>query len=57
MKENAKNLDDKNSILGQKPITMYEPFGKVFIPQMLDHFTTPRIEILGLRLNIELTFC
>jgi hypothetical protein len=57
MKENAKNLDDKNSILGQKPITMFEPFGKVFIPQMLDHFTTPRIEILGLRLNIELTFC
>lgn len=46
MKENAKNLDDKNSILGQKPIAMFEIFRKVFMPQMLHHFTTPRIEIL-----------
>jgi hypothetical protein len=57
MKENAKNLDNKNSILGQKPIAMFEPFRKVFMPRMLHHFTTPRIEILGLRLKIKLTFC
>jgi len=46
MKENAKNLDDKNSILGQKPIAMFEIFRKVFMPRMLYHFTTPRMEIL-----------
>jgi hypothetical protein len=46
MKENGKNLDDKNSILGQKPIAMFEIFRKVSMPQMLHHFTTPRIEIL-----------